>query len=538
MSVARFRRAAEPLLRDEFLRYRVGSVAIVVVGTALSAWVFSAISTTEHDVVRLTFEQKAQSDVAALNLAMERGLESVESLGALFDTGHEISKAQFEAFGERALARNPAVKAVAWTPLVRGDERRAFERAAQKDEPGYRIKELNAQFKMVQADDRGEYFPIRYSVDRDGPGHSPYGMDRLSVANSRGGLVRSRASGEAAASGRIRITTGRFQGEFGVALSRPVYRRGAEVDTPEQRSRHLAGFTISVLVVRNLVDSILKQVGSEGIRVVLYDGSASEAERFLAVWPDAAQKDPALSEKREPEFRRSAAFKVGDREWIAVMTPQPGRFSTEPSWHAWAASGSGLALALLLAVYIESARRHARGMHDRSITDALTGLYNRRYLWELLKREVLRAERDATTLAAMMIDIDHFKRVNDAFGHEAGDLVLAQFGALLKRSVRGSDVACRYGGEEFAIVLTRISIEDAQRRAEAIRAAVKGLALEHRGTPLGPLSISMGIAVFPGHAGDMESLMRSADEALYAAKQTGRDRVVVATAGRRGAIAA
>jgi len=528
-----FGRMAEPLARDGLLRYRVAAAVVVAFGFALSVAAFFAIGGREREVVRLTFEQKAQNDVAAINLAMERGLESVENAGALFDSGSGITSAQFRAFGERALARNPAVKAVAWTPLVTRNGRRAHEAAAQRDEPGYRIKELNAQFRMVPAGDRDEYFPIRYSVDRDGPEQSPLGLDRLSVANSRGGIERSRASGEATSSGGIRITTGHFQGEMGVALSRPVYRGGASLYTPEQRSRNLIGFTISIVVVRDLIDNVLKRLGSEGIRVALYDESAPEAERFLAVWPDVEQKDPASAGTQA--LQRRATFRVGDRDWAAVMTPEPGSFGTAASWRAWAVAGAGFLFALLLAVYLESARRHAARMREQATTDLLTGLNNRRYLWDLLEREFVRARRKGTTIAVIMIDIDHFKRVNDTFGHDAGDLVLAKLGALLKRAVRASDIACRYGGEEFALVLPEISVDNVRRKAEALRQTVQRLALESRGKPLGPIRISLGVAVFPVHAGDAESLLRRADEALYGAKKGGRDRVVVAQAEPAGA---
>ncbi|HET7200328.1 MAG TPA: diguanylate cyclase [Burkholderiales bacterium] len=511
-----------------FLRHRAALIAILVCGVALSIAAFFAISSREREVVRLTFEQKAQINAAAISLAMEMGMESVEIAGALFDPGNRITKAQYQLSGERALARNPALKAVAWTPLVPKNARRAFEAAAQKDHPGYRIQELDAQLKLVPAGERDEYLPVLYTVDRDGTGQRPFGMDRLSVVNNRGALERSRSSGEATASGRIRITNGQFQGDLGVTLVRPVYRSGVPLETADQRGQNLRGFTVSVVVVRNLIDNVLKRVGSQNIRVVLYDESAREGERFLAVWPDLAQKDPALTEKAAPGLERRVKFKVGDRDWLAVMTPEAGKPDTATSWHAWAVAGTGLLFALLLAVYVETSRRYARNIQEQAITDSLTGLHNRRFLWEWLKREFLRAERRSSTIAAIMLDIDHFKRVNDTFGHEAGDLVLKELGTLLKRSVRGTDVACRYGGEEFALVLPEISIENVRRRAEAIRVAVKQLALEYRGQSLGPIAVSLGVAVFPFHAHDGDSLFRRADEALYEAKGTGRDRVVVA----------
>jgi diguanylate cyclase (GGDEF)-like protein len=166
-------------------------------------------------------------------------------------------------------------------------------------------------------------------------------------------------------------------------------------------------------------------------------------------------------------------------------------------------------------------------LQEQAISDPLTGLYNRRYLNESLPRELARSGRSRTPVAVMLIDLDHFKRINDSFGHEAGDIVLTAMGALLKEKVRGSDIACRYGGEEFALILPETEEEAAARRAEDIRLAISAIQLTHGGKPLGKVTASFGIALFPDHAGDTDSLLRAADVALYAAKGAGRNRVVV-----------
>jgi diguanylate cyclase (GGDEF)-like protein len=127
----------------------------------------------------------------------------------------------------------------------------------------------------------------------------------------------------------------------------------------------------------------------------------------------------------------------------------------------------------------------------------------------------------------MLIDLDHFKRVNDSYGHEAGDIVLTAIGALLRGNVRGSDIACRYGGEEFALILPETGADAAARRAEDIRIAIYALSLSYAGKSLGKITASFGIAVFPDHAQDSDDLLRAADVALYAAKGQGRNRVVI-----------
>ena len=156
-------------------------------------------------------------------------------------------------------------------------------------------------------------------------------------------------------------------------------------------------------------------------------------------------------------------------------------------------------------------------------TDALTGLHNRRSLLERLALEASRTKRYRTRMSAVMIDLDFFKRVNDRFGHGAGDIVLANVGALIRQSVRGSDIAGRYGGEEFCVVLPETGLAGACKFAETLR--IKLASLTHGGAGVGALTASLGVAVIDHTSGDAASLIKQADEALYRAKHAGRNRV-------------
>ena len=167
-------------------------------------------------------------------------------------------------------------------------------------------------------------------------------------------------------------------------------------------------------------------------------------------------------------------------------------------------------------------------LRQQSIRDALTGLYNRRYMEETLERELARAAREHLPVGVMMFDIDHFKNFNDLEGHDAGDELLRELGALLNRSIRGSDIVCRYGGEEFLAVLPGAAKEDTRLRAEELRVAVKQMLVYHLGKPLAKCTISIGVAAYPEDASTIERLVKAADNALYRAKNEGRDRVVAA----------
>ncbi|MDR3386189.1 MAG: diguanylate cyclase [Rudaea sp.] len=169
-------------------------------------------------------------------------------------------------------------------------------------------------------------------------------------------------------------------------------------------------------------------------------------------------------------------------------------------------------------------------LRTQSIRDPLTGLFNRRYLEVSLERELVRAGRRSLPLAVLMLDLDHFKRFNDTYGHDAGDALLVQFAEVLKRCTRSEDIACRYGGEEFTVILLESDVETACKRAEQIRAATAEMAVEHRKQKLGRVSVSIGVAMFPADGQVSADLQRRADSALYQAKKTGRDRVVTADA--------
>jgi len=169
-------------------------------------------------------------------------------------------------------------------------------------------------------------------------------------------------------------------------------------------------------------------------------------------------------------------------------------------------------------------------LRNQSVRDPLTGLFNRRYLEESFDRDLERASRSQRPIGVIMLDLDHFKRVNDTFGHVAGDTVLRKVSEILLQSVRGGDIAARIGGEEFILVLPDASLEVTQGRAEQIRKAVAGCKPTHEGRSIGDITVSSGVAVVPTHGATRQGILQAADAALYLAKNSGRDRVVVAAA--------
>jgi diguanylate cyclase (GGDEF)-like protein/PAS domain S-box-containing protein len=170
-------------------------------------------------------------------------------------------------------------------------------------------------------------------------------------------------------------------------------------------------------------------------------------------------------------------------------------------------------------------------LHEKSIRDPLTHLFNRRFLEESLERELQVAARKKQPLAVLFLDLDHFKRFNDIFGHDAGDMVLQSIADLFRSFFRTTDICCRYGGEEFAIVMPESSARDAAIRADVLRVEVKKMGLEYRKQTLGPITLSAGVAAFPEHATTSAELLALADQCLYKSKSRGRDVVTVSILG-------
>ena len=163
-------------------------------------------------------------------------------------------------------------------------------------------------------------------------------------------------------------------------------------------------------------------------------------------------------------------------------------------------------------------------LREQALRDPLTGLHNRRYLSETLQREIEKSKREKKALSIIVSDIDHFKMINDVYGHQAGDKFLVEIGTLMKDNARSSDIICRYGGEEFLMVMPGTSLESAVKRAEEILHKCTNIIIAHEGQAL-KVAMSLGVATYPDHGQEAEEIIFKADKALYKSKKNGRNQV-------------
>jgi len=182
----------------------------------------------------------------------------------------------------------------------------------------------------------------------------------------------------------------------------------------------------------------------------------------------------------------------------------------------------------LLQFQIERVELLQEQLQELAIRDSLTDLFNRRYLHEMLGVEFARSTRSQTSLAILMLDSDHLKDINDKYGHKAGDNFLVHIANVIRENIRAGDIACRYGGDEFVVVLSNVAENVAFERAEKLRESVFSKPIIHENEKVSA-SVSIGIAMFPAHGSSGEVLLQKADQALYAAKRLGKNKVLAYT---------
>jgi diguanylate cyclase (GGDEF)-like protein/PAS domain S-box-containing protein len=305
----------------------------------------------------------------------------------------------------------------------------------------------------------------------------------------------------------------------------------------------------------NLVSGMIYQIhrDKDGARKFTYVSNA--VRKFYGVDPLEAMKNPNLIyakvhpedrvriyEEEEKAYRTMSVFRTEAR----VINPDGSvRWSSFISNPQSAEGGSsywdGIELDITegkraeetlqqanvqLSAHLEEIQILQAKLNEQILRDPLTDLYNRRYLDEALRHEVSRAEREEKPFSLIVIDIDHFKRINDTYGHPVGDLFLVQIGNMLKQHIRGMDTACRFGGEEFLLMLPGADTADAFHRAEEIRLKCADINIHHEGHDLS-VTISLGIAAYPTHGSAADKLLIKADKAMYRSKRNGRNRTTV-----------
>jgi diguanylate cyclase (GGDEF)-like protein len=475
------------------LRFWLGFavVAAITIGSI-------AVALVVHGRERDNFEvqQGSEATRAAHQAEALAGLSvgQLSSASAFYRAEGHFSRHEFDVVAD-SLLRPGALTATAFIGSVPGARRARFERTH-----GYPILERGALGNLRRARARSHYFPVIYVAGNGLSVQPPIGYD-VGSDDLRGSyLLKARDRGRPAATPATRLLIG----GTGINVFRPVYRDGAPTRTVAERRAALIGFAGGAFHVSDLAAAATTALSDE------VDAALVERGKPVA-GPELPREEAA-----------TAPIRIADRTWLLIVRdPNPPGVDL-PVMIAVV----GLALAALLAalVLVWSRNERMQELTVQASQDPLTGLKNRRRFEEDLRAELARSHRYGIAGALLMLDLDHFKQVNDTLGHPAGDRVLAEIAGVLRGRARETDVLARIGGDEFAIVLPRCELDEAEEVAGEIAKAIRERMSAEQEVPR--ITASIGIAPFgSGRRLSYESVLGRADAAMYEAKGSGRDRV-------------
>jgi diguanylate cyclase (GGDEF)-like protein len=529
-------------MRHRWLRWAVLAASLA----------FSAASTYYF---RSQVRQEAHSRFETVAIGVANDVQSriraygdvLFALRGLFDSSAKVTRDEFHQFAQ-ALSlgeRYPGVTNISFASRVPHARKLEFERAVRA-EKSLLLKGL-PEFAIKPPGERPEYAVLTY-IEPMGKNIPAWGLDLNADPLRRSVTERARDTGQMASSSGVTLLRDGNSSVSSTLLRLALYRGGGVPGAVEERQRLYWGMVGSTVRVGEMIEATLSKEILSRAQLQIYEVGEGAAGGTLLF--DSAASGAAASAAAPAEFSGymvNHRLAVADREWRLRIVPLKDPVELVDKAGTAAILAALLAISALLfwlmtSVAVSESRGAELAMRNReaallreklreqAMRDQLTGLYNRHYVEEWFGLELRRAQRHGRPIAAIVLDIDDFKRFNDSFGHEAGDLVLRELAGVLRRFARASDVASRYGGEEFLVLLPECPFEAAQRKAEQLREEVARLELRYDDRPLGHVTVSLGVAAFPDHAKESAELLRCADEALYLAKQTGRNRVVAYSA--------
>jgi diguanylate cyclase len=512
-------------------RVRLSVIAAAVISLVCSAAAFWFMWHWEETLARGKLTAVARNHFLAVQDGLDDYLAKLTALRALFESTPDVTRAQFTTFTGRLLENETAVQNFSWVPRVVRGERATFEQAAVRDGiPGYAIKEVTADDRIVASPPNDEYLPILYSTA--GNHRSPiYGVDLLSEP-----IIRERLDHARDINGLSVVPDFRLHSVAGAVhgflFSLPVYRPGLPHDTVESRRQNLLGFVHGAFLTGKAFDHIIESATNPtGLDLFLYPAGAAPDTLPLHAHASRLRSDtvdamPLAAVLDRPHFTDLIA--AGDARWIFAAVPAPAGPLDVRHDRAWLVLAASLLVGAIALFHIYTSGRQtgrliAAGerISELAQTDALTGLMNRRAFADRLNAAFAACRRGAAGFAVLYFDLDHFKDANDTLGHPIGDRLLQQVAERVLGAVRQTDAVARFGGDEFAVLQSDVSsvTPDAVAR-EINQILARPFLIDGNEVRI---TASIGIALYGPDVATPDALMVHADLALYRAKEDGRN---------------
>lgn len=514
------------------LQSRTVILALALSGLLITASVAHWLYQLESRNAMQTFHGEVEVRANGLRRELQAGIEGLYTLREMVRYVDSLPSLVFDDVAAAIMARNATILALEWMPLVTEEERADFEAEMRGYKDGYQILEMAEEGMTQPAEPRDLYAPVAFVYPRY-TNHRVVGLDVLSLPLRAEAMERARDTGALAVSSPLSLRLRARPGE-GIVLVVPVFF--GQPSTVEERRQALRGYVMAVFETMALANRIAPvREGPQYLRIE----DVSDAADVRTYFSKGESEDLPLYSASLPE--------MGGRQIRVTMAPSEAFLRAEASPLPLVAGGLGVLMVVLVCGYLYLLQRRSEvvgrlvaertqalqeaneRLEQMTVTDPLTGLANRRAMDEYLEQEWARALRQQTPITAVMLDVDFFKRINDEYGHDAGDLCLQVLAAeLLEHFRRSGDLLARFGGEEFALLMPNTS-EQVRDKVDAFREHMAAYPVVLPEGARLVMTVSAGVATVVPLAGlTPRDLLRAADGALYRAKREGRNRVEVA----------
>ena len=491
-------------------------VLLLAIGVTSLAWYVFQLSLRTSSA--RTFEEHAARTERAIQDRMNGYQQVLRGGAGLFAASTAVSRDEWRRYVEAARIREvyPGVLGLHFASRVASDDFATHVAAIRRE--GF------STYAVRPEGARTEYYPVTWPEPMNDRNRRAMGFDMFSEPVRRAAMELARDTGKPTISGKVTLIGDSEKPVPGFVYYMPVYLRDRPLGSVDERRSAILGFVFCPFRMVDLMQGLLGQE-REAVLIEIYDGTKPTAAGQM--FADSNEQGALNEDKRRaPWVLRE--IKLGEHAWVAYFEASPAYIATmDRSSPRWLLLAGFFISAILTALIWRLLTSEAIAL-TASLQDGLTGLHNRRFLEASLKREEYRARRNATKVAIVLFDLDLFKKLNDDFGHAAGDEVLRCVGEVLRSATRGEDIVCRYGGEEFTLILPGASLANAEARAIKIGKHIAKRQFSLAGQVLPTVTVSGGVAVFPDDGDTLQQVLRRADHALLRAKREGRARILIA----------
>lgn len=533
------------------------SVPLVISLIIVSISLYQIRINTELKIAK-EFSDHASVPLEDIERRWGRYVENIRSAGSFVEVylqgeSQYISSRSFGGFVKYILEEYSGIRAISWNPLVSNENRASFELLISHD--NYEISQITERDilgRLVASEERDWYVPV-HLIEPLERNTGAVGFDIMSNQIRREAVEIS-IENRAPAATRLISLVQDDSSQNGMLIVFPVFSDRSSLSVFDA----IIGFVVGVFVVDDvLLDSNVRYLADTKVEIfditepsesVLISRFCVASDREIDV--HCSDSDGLIND----QYKTETTFNVANRTWVASIFPTDTYLKNFSISYEVFLIESMLAISVALIIILLSVtgdsllqrryQNHILRVNERlnrevvrrenaerelklqANTDSLTGVSNRRVFDETIIHLIELSKRYRSVFSLLLIDVDHFKNINDSFGHDVGDQVLIALSRKISKIIRASDTLCRFGGEEFAVLLPNTASNDAFKTAEKIRKIVDDEAFQIGGKPIA-ISISVGVSQFGYHVADKRSLIEATDHALYEAKQNGRNQVVV-----------